>query len=245
MIECKNLGKTLANISWEFDGVTMDQFSKSTSKFVNVITIPEVDKQWSGRYVCVAVNEAGKAHKEVKGIYFDPPVVKPVTSPYMALKEGEDAVMSCSVIGKPNVTIVWFYNGNPLENSEKHQISTIGLSLKVQRLRKEDEGIYACEAIGIRGTKDSTKFEVRLGTPPKPRLIPYDTSLNLGEEGWFNCSAENETDIGHFPEMAVRTSWKRENGVPLDLMLEFQMREFIFALKKMLLVKWTMKWSYS
>ncbi|XP_046397013.1 hemicentin-1-like isoform X2 [Ischnura elegans] len=217
VIQCKILGERAANISWEFDGITTEEFSKPSSNLVSVISIPNVDEKWNGRFVCVAVNEAGKAHKEVKGIYFEPPVIERVSRPFLAIKEGEDATISCSSIRKSNMSVSWLLEDNRLSNSEKYLISPDGLSLTILNVREGDEGVYTCEAHGMRGTKDSAKFEVLLGKPPKPRLIPYDTSLRLGEDGWFNCSAENQGDIVDFPEMAVRTSWKRENGVPLDL----------------------------
>ncbi|KAG8226078.1 hypothetical protein J437_LFUL006385, partial [Ladona fulva] len=214
-IECKSVGNTNANLSWEFNSLIAEQFYETSDDQSKILSIPNADKRWEGTYICVAVNEAGKAHKEVMGIYLEPPIAEPLDM-YMAIKEGDEAVLECSVSGKPKPSISWFHNKNLLENTEKYKVSQDGLSLRVFDFSSTDEGSYECIARGPKETESKGAFQVILGTPPKPKHMPSDSTINLWGEGWFPCAAETENNEILYPELRAHISWRKATGIPLD-----------------------------
>ncbi|XP_071453239.1 hemicentin-2-like [Hetaerina americana] len=213
-LHCSVGSDTVANISWEFNGLRLNKLSKYENSSTKSVTIPYADEEWEGIYICTAVNEADKVQKEILGVYTQPPEVIPENS-HVAVKMGATAEMRCLVKGQSNTNVTWFYNGHKLSNGLKYEISLDGESLKIYDSNMKDEGTYSCVAEGAKNLKSSSSIHMIIGRLPKPKQPYPSASLKLGEEGLFPCIVEAESEISLYPGMESKSTWKRKNK-PLD-----------------------------
>lgn len=81
-----------------------------------------------------------------------------VTPAKQSVNEGASTILSCQVTGVPYPTIQWNKVGGALPDN--HVID--GGLLRIQEVRKEDEGMYVCVAQNKKGVKQATGIvEVR------------------------------------------------------------------------------------
>ena len=59
------------------------------------------------------------------------------------LKEGDKAVMNCSVHSDPKQKIIWLKDGKRLKEDKEHVVSTQG-NLVIPKAKPDDSGIYKC-----------------------------------------------------------------------------------------------------
>lgn len=77
-------------------------------------------------------------------------------SDHMTINEGETTILTCVGYGKPDVELMWTFNGESLEDRTNTTVINVfdesGGILKMLRLeicgaRKADSGIYTCTVI--------------------------------------------------------------------------------------------------
>uniref|UniRef100_A0A8C1QRX8 Neural cell adhesion molecule L1 n=1 Tax=Cyprinus carpio TaxID=7962 RepID=A0A8C1QRX8_CYPCA len=84
-------------------------------KFGKLLTIPNVTDQDEGKYMCKAKNDLGEAEHYFQVVVEEPPSwqEEPVRSRLAEI--GSDIHIKCPVRGKPQPTITWKRNGQPLD----------------------------------------------------------------------------------------------------------------------------------
>uniref|UniRef100_A0A8C2A440 Cell adhesion molecule L1-like a n=1 Tax=Cyprinus carpio TaxID=7962 RepID=A0A8C2A440_CYPCA len=84
-------------------------------KFGKLLTIPNVTDQDEGKYMCKAKNDLGEAEHYFQVVVEEPPSwqEEPVRSRLAEI--GSDIHIKCSARGKPQPTITWKRNGQPLD----------------------------------------------------------------------------------------------------------------------------------
>lgn len=127
-------------------------------------------------------------------------------------------MLTCEANGNPEPIISWYKDGIPVQTSTKINI-TRGL-LEIQRLVKEDSGIYTCVA-SSRGGKATWSGHLRVENPknpninffkaPDPIMLPGSPSkpyaLNLSEE-------------------SVTITWTQNNKIGSSSLLVYQIEIF-------------------
>ncbi|KTF83586.1 hypothetical protein cypCar_00026159 [Cyprinus carpio] len=85
-------------------------------KFGKLLTIPNVTDQDEGKYMCKAKNDLGVAEHYFQVVVEEPPSwqEEPVRSRLAEI--GSDIHIKCPVRGKPQPTITWKRNGQPLDD---------------------------------------------------------------------------------------------------------------------------------
>ncbi|XP_066487976.1 vascular endothelial growth factor receptor 2 [Tiliqua scincoides] len=127
----------------------------------------------SGDYVCIAQEKKTKTrHCLVKHLTIQEPVAPTIIGnpENQTANIGETIEVSCMAHGIPSPLITWFKNNESLFEDSGIVLKDGNRTLIIRRVRKEDEGLYACRACNILGcTKAATFFEVE-GTDEKTNL---------------------------------------------------------------------------
>ncbi|TST60378.1 Vascular endothelial growth factor receptor 3 [Bagarius yarrelli] len=134
-------------------------FHSSTNNWVLELSIPTVQLQHEGNYVCEVQNRrSGEKHCHRKYVS-----VRALEAPRyrhnpinQTVNVSASLQMECDVDGTPSPQLSWFKDNQPL-----HQISGILLqdsnrTLSIQRVREEDAGLYTCTACNQRGCIQSS-----------------------------------------------------------------------------------------
>ncbi|XP_014802303.1 PREDICTED: hemicentin-1 [Calidris pugnax] len=133
-----------------------------------VLQIPRAQPEDAGRYMCVAVNEAGE-----DSIHYDVRVLLP---PSISGADGElpeevtvlvnqVAVMDCVASGSPSPSITWQKDGHLLAEDDKHTFLSNGRRLEILNSQITDTGRYVCIVENIAGSAKKY-FNLNVHVPP-------------------------------------------------------------------------------
>ncbi|KJH44302.1 immunoglobulin I-set domain protein [Dictyocaulus viviparus] len=231
-------GSPAPNVVWLKDNVPVELDSTHVickdhgdGQFTLVINNAQVSD--IGSYSCRASNEAGIAETEAK---FS--VIEELLSPHFEEKltplevdMGKPAMLSCTVIGKPEPEVTWFKDGVAIQIDHDHfsRKDSIGEhALIIKNLRVEDVGSYSCEAVNKAG-KDITiadvkfpkyGFEKTKTEDVEPLFIePLEESYaNDGEMVVLECRVNEESH----PEIL----WYK-NNVPIEIDQQHMITEML------------------
>jgi len=134
------------------------QFIDETVSLHIAASIPEDE----GDYTIKAVNERGVA-TSAAGVLVNlqaPNFTQPLSD--VSVDVSETALLTCTVIGKPEPTIVWLANQTIIDESEKYHIRRDGVTaiLEVTSVSEEDSNVvFTCKAQNVAG-ETSCKAEL-------------------------------------------------------------------------------------
>lgn len=166
-LDCKSLHQYAESLGGKLS------FQTSSNNWVLELTIPNIQPQDEGNYVCEVQNRrSGEKHCHRKYI-----PVKALEAPRyrhnpinQTVNVSESLQMECDVDGTPSPQLSWFKDNQPL-----HQISGILLqdsnrTLSIQRVREEDAGLYTCKACNQRGCVHSSATVSVIGSDDKTNV---------------------------------------------------------------------------
>nr|XP_022313604.1 B-cell receptor CD22-like [Crassostrea virginica] len=145
-------------------------------------TIPNIQREKSGTYVCTASNSVGTSEGEnvVIDVQYKPEVVSAVSSPYR-VTEGQTAILVCTVIAaNPVTTLTWKWIKADSPIVELHN----GPNYTIPNIQRRASGSYICTASNTVGTSDGVnitidvqyKPEVEYNTPNPYKVIEGQTA---------------------------------------------------------------------
>lgn len=194
----------------------------------HTLLIIEAYGEDSGKYECVAVNNAGEARCDAEctirsskvpqkptkpttpGTEKAPTLVEPLKE--QKITEGSSVIFKCRVVGKPNPTAQWFKGNNIIKQSKYFQMVREGeyYSLRVSEAFPEDEGTYKCELANALG-KITTSANLRVMAPETQESLPTLTPMKdiIVEEG---NPAQFKTTISGKTK-ATNVQWFRESAL--------------------------------
>eukprot|EP00064_Thunnus_orientalis_P000127 superscaffoldBa00000006_g127 len=142
--------------------VTLDgqlSFQEPSNSWVLDFTIPAVQLQDEGHYVC----EAQSRRSGEKQCLFKYISVKALEAPRykrsltnQTVNVTESLRMECDVEGRPLPRLSWFKDNQPLHQMSGIQLQDANRTLSIQRVREEDAGLYTCTACNQRGCVHSS-----------------------------------------------------------------------------------------
>lgn len=181
-LPCRATGYPLPDIHWRKDGIHV--FPNTSED----LYISEAQVEDSGKYVCMAVNRAGRDHAERTVEVIIPPTI---VSPPAALQKplGEEAQFMCIVEGVPPPNVTWWHDTGPVLGSVSSSNGKSVLTLKMIQL--EDAGVYTCVAKNAGGKKHAEAQLIVL-VPPKIVRSPEDFAILLGSSITLPCDAEGD-----------------------------------------------------
>ncbi|XP_015725366.1 hemicentin-1 isoform X1 [Coturnix japonica] len=134
----------------------------------HVLQVPRVQAEDAGRYMCMAVNEAGE-----DSIHYDVHVLLPPSisgadgdvPEEVNVLENRVAVMDCVTSGSPSPSVTWQKDGHLLAENDKHSFSSNGRRLQILNSQITDTGRYVCVVENIAG-RAKKYFNLNVHVPP-------------------------------------------------------------------------------
>ncbi|XP_055962583.1 hemicentin-1 [Sorex fumeus] len=120
----------------------------------------------SGRYTCVAANEAGEVSRHFQLKVLEPPRINgSEDTREISVVVTNPLELTCVASGIPPPKISWMKDGRPLPPRERLQVFEEGRVLRIGSAQVEDTGRYTCLASSPAGDDDQ-EYLVRVHVPP-------------------------------------------------------------------------------
>ncbi|KAJ0032742.1 hypothetical protein NQD34_002823 [Periophthalmus magnuspinnatus] len=187
-------------LTWYKDG----RLLHSNSKVLilpggRVLQIPRAQLEDSGRYSCVAVNEAGEdsIQYDIRVLYTDMPDEVTVLA-------NKTTQLKCQADGNPAPNITWYKDGQPIRAEATRRILSNGRILQVLTAQVSDTGRYVCVAENVAGSAEKS-FNLNVHVPPSfIGLNPESVTVVVNNFVSMSCEATG------IPPPAL--SWLNEKG---------------------------------
>ncbi|XP_023814399.1 hemicentin-1 [Oryzias latipes] len=207
-LSCENNAIPPPKLSWYKDGRKLT----SADGLVlhpggQVLQIPRVRKEDTGKYTCKAVNEAGEDHMHFELEVLIPPVIMG-TSEFMeemGAVVNSTVVLHCEVTGHPAPAISWLKDGQPVYKDSQHHISSDGTQLQLSSVQVSDMAGYMCVAENKVGTVEKL-FSLTVQVPPTI-TGPREESVSVIE----GHMASLLCDVQAYPPPEI--TWTRDGQV--------------------------------
>ncbi|XP_022823577.1 hemicentin-2-like isoform X2 [Spodoptera litura] len=202
-LSCRILkGIPKPTITWVFRGPSKRKYLKETGE---TIKLKNAQRGQSGLYICTATNVLGTDNHETEVIVEYPPHIKRDVKE-MKIVDGDEAKLSCDVIGVPAPTVYWTFNSINVTSTMRTQI-TADYSLKI-KTTLYDIGHYVCHAKNKLG-KGKKKVFLQVYVPvtienPKSNII----KTMVGSGTLLNCIANG------YPKPDIKWTFHRTLGAP-------------------------------
>lgn len=161
---------------------------------VYTLLIIEVVQEDSGKYECVAINNAGEARCEAEcvvqaaskptkpesqsspGTEKAPTILEPLKD--QTIREGQSVAFRCVISGKPMPQIKWQKGDKVIKPSKYFQMIKDGdvCTLRISEAFPEDEGVYKCVATSPVGTI-STQANLKVLAPDSQDILSKLTPM--------------------------------------------------------------------
>ncbi|NXV13679.1 HMCN1 protein, partial [Cepphus grylle] len=176
-----------------------------------VLQIPRAQPEDAGRYMCVAVNEAGEdsIHYDVR-VLFPPTIANNKDEPEDLTALLDTSLnIECTATGTPPPQINWLKNGLPLSVSSQIRLLSAGQILRLARVQISDTGPYTCVASNRAGV-DNKHYNLQVFVPPSLDNAggTEDVTVIKGSSASMKCLSDGSP--------APTMSWFK-NSHPLSL----------------------------
>ncbi|XP_071373120.1 hemicentin-1, partial [Centroberyx affinis] len=172
-----------------------------------VLQIPRAQAEDSGRYTCVAVNEAGEDSIQYDVRVLLPPSIRGADSDLpdeVTVLVNKTTQLECHVDGNPAPKITWLKDSQPISSDGSHRILSNGRTLQVLTAQVSDTGRYVCVADNVAGSADKS-FNLNVHVPPSiVGLSPENVTVVVNNFVSLTCEATG------FPPPTL--SWLNDRG---------------------------------
>ncbi|XP_028301363.1 hemicentin-1 isoform X2 [Gouania willdenowi] len=172
-----------------------------------VLQIPRAQAEDSGRYTCVAINEAGEDSIQYDVRVLLPPTIKGTSFDLpdeVTVLLNKTFQVDCHVEGNPTPKITWFKDGQPISSSGPYSILSGGRALQVLAAQLSDTGRFVCVADNVAGSAE--KF-FNLNVHVTPTIIGLSPeNVTVVENNFVSLSCE----ATGFPPPTL--SWLNDKG---------------------------------
>uniref|UniRef100_A0A671LIL9 Neural cell adhesion molecule L1-like protein n=1 Tax=Sinocyclocheilus anshuiensis TaxID=1608454 RepID=A0A671LIL9_9TELE len=169
-----------------------------------LLTISNVTDQVEGTYMCKAKNDLGEAEHHFQVVVEEPPSwqEEPVKSQLAEI--GSDIHIKCSARGKPQPTITWKRNGQPLDDFPSTNYKVLDDRIIILRAEQRDTAVYQCEASNRHGTLLVNANVLVMNHPPLILTQNYlEYATMLGKSVIMDCRV--------FSSPPATINWRRED----------------------------------
>ncbi|XP_052054468.1 vascular endothelial growth factor receptor 2 isoform X1 [Apodemus sylvaticus] len=161
---CKNL-----DALWKLNGT---MFSNSTNDIL-IVAFQNASLQDQGDYVCSAQDKkTKKKHCLVKQLIILERMAPMITGSLenQTTTIGETIEVACPASGNPTPLITWFKDNETLVEDSGIVLRDGNRNLTIRRVRKEDGGIYTCQACNVLGCARAETLFIIEGAQEKTNL---------------------------------------------------------------------------
>ncbi|XP_066533975.1 hemicentin-1 [Hoplias malabaricus] len=133
-----------------------------------VLQVPRALAEDSGRYTCVAVNEAGEDSIQYDVRVLLPPSIRGADRDVpdeAVVLVNKTTLLECHADGSPSPKISWFKDSLPLHVDRTHTLLSNGRTLQILNAQVTDTGRYKCVAENVAGSAEKY-FNLNVHVPP-------------------------------------------------------------------------------
>ncbi|KAM4629779.1 hemicentin-1 [Polymixia lowei] len=172
-----------------------------------VLQIPRAQAEDSGRYTCVAINEAGEDSIQYDVRVLLPPSIREADSDLpdeVTVLVNKTTQLECHADGNPAPKITWLKDSQPISSDGPHRILSNGRTLQVLNAQVSDTGRYVCVADNVAGSAEKS-FNLNVHVPPSiVGLSPDNVTVVVNNFVSLTCEATG------FPPPTL--SWLTDRG---------------------------------
>ncbi|XP_039213555.1 hemicentin-1 isoform X2 [Crotalus tigris] len=173
---CEAYSYPPATITWLKDGAPID--SNENIRVLpggRTLQILNAQEDNTGRYTCIATNEAGETlkHYEVK-VYIPPTISRDnlsglgLSPKEVKIRVNNSLTLECEVHAIPAAGIRWYKDRQLITSDDHLTIQGGGRILQIKATQISDTGRYSCVASNLAG-EDELEFDVNIQVPPSFR----------------------------------------------------------------------------
>ncbi|KAK4809408.1 hypothetical protein QYF61_009663 [Mycteria americana] len=192
------------SVSWKKNGARLSDKDERLTIRGGKLMVASARKSDAGVYVCVATNVVGERDSEpAELVVFERPAFgkRPVNQ--AVLVEGT-AEFPCEAVGDPRPAARWRKEEGEMPAGRWEVLPDN--TLRISRLRAEDEGTYTCVADNSVGRSEASGT-LTVHVPPQLVTGPRDRSVAPGQSVTFQCQSKGN------PPPAV--FWQKEGSQTL------------------------------
>ncbi|XP_054649646.1 roundabout homolog 2 isoform X2 [Dunckerocampus dactyliophorus] len=171
-------------VSWKRNNVRVNTRDERISVRGGKLMISHTKKGDAGMYVCVGTNMVGERDSDpAELVVYERPVLvrRPVNQVVM---EDETVDFLCEVHGDPPPTVRWRREDGELPRG-RFEIRN-GNSLRLFRVKEQDEGAYTCTSENSVGKTEASAM-LQVHVPPQIASKPRDQTASQGRSVTFQC----------------------------------------------------------
>lgn len=185
LLDCKApKGEPEPRIRWKKDGEALKPTERISITETGSLKIQDSRREDSGVYVCVAYNVAGEKESASArlSVRERPRIIEGPKD--VTVIENSDVSFHCTATGDPKPAIIWKRTEEQMPQGRLHILED--RSLKIERVRLMDEGVYVCRAENTIGFQEA---EAKLIVHSQPSFLatPRDKVAGIGRKAIFRC----------------------------------------------------------
>lgn len=192
-LKCQVDGSPAPKIAWFKDGLLISAEGRhrilANGRTLQVLTAQVAD---TGRYVCVAENEAGSAEKSFNlNVHVSPSIIG-VNPESVTVVINNFVSLSCEATGIPPPTLSWLNEKGPVQANSNALIMPGGRTLQILKAKMSDGGKYKCVAINAAGEAQKV-IHLTVFVPPSIRDSsggsPVMVNVLMGKSVTLECES--------------------------------------------------------
>ncbi|XP_043287172.1 follistatin-related protein 5-like isoform X3 [Venturia canescens] len=161
-IKCDVTGSPPPPLVWRRNDADLETLGEQEIRVFNdgSLYLTRVQLVHAGNYTCHALRNKDVVQTHILTVHTIPEVR--VTPRLQSKRPGEEATMSCHVVGEPLPRVEWLKNDEPLHEIDKYEVVGNGTKLVVRDIGYADTGAYMCQATSIGGlTRDISSLVIQ------------------------------------------------------------------------------------
>uniref|UniRef100_A0A8C6QPP1 Hemicentin-1 n=1 Tax=Nannospalax galili TaxID=1026970 RepID=A0A8C6QPP1_NANGA len=190
---CFTDGTPTPSMSWLRDGQPLGFDAHLTINTQGmVLQLIKAKTEDSGRYTCVASNDAGEVSKHFVLKVLEPPHINGSEEPgEISVIVNNPLELSCIASGIPAPKISWMKDGRPFLQTDQVQTLEGEAVLRISSAQVEDTGRYTCLASSPAGDDDK-EYLVRVHVPPNIAGTgePQDLTVLRNRQVTLECKSD-------------------------------------------------------
>ncbi|GAB0199876.1 roundabout 3 [Grus japonensis] len=192
------------SVSWKKNGARLSDKDERLTIRGGKLMLASARKSDAGVYVCVATNVVGERDSEpAELVVFERPAFGKRPLNQAVLVEGT-AEFPCEAVGDPRPAARWRKEEGEMPPGRWEVLPDN--TLRISRLRAEDEGTYTCVADNTVGRSEASGT-LTVHVPPQLVTGPRDQTVTAGQNVTFRCESKGN------PPPAV--FWQKEGSQTL------------------------------
>ncbi|XP_038637840.1 LOW QUALITY PROTEIN: hemicentin-1-like [Scyliorhinus canicula] len=153
-LECEAYGIPQPTLTWMKDGrPVVSRRGVRVENEGRTLKVQRAQEHHTGRYICLAVNVAGRSDRKFDlSVRVPPAIIGETGAPEnISALLSHSVTLICEASGVPPPIFTWFRNGSPIVSSSNVHVLSGGRILKLTRVLPGDADHYACVASNVVG----------------------------------------------------------------------------------------------